>query len=86
MTLLCPSGRIPLVLILLPVVLPVLTHIFVSSKLPEKWKTSVVLPIPKVGSPAKFSDYRPICLLVCLLKVFEVLMARQMANSVEHGG
>jgi hypothetical protein len=49
---------------------------FVSSKLPEKWKTSVVLPIPKVGNPAKFSDYRPICLLVCLSKVFEVLMAR----------
>jgi hypothetical protein len=62
---------------LLPVVVPVLTHIFnhifVSSEIPGKWKTSVVLLIPKVSSPAKFSDYRPISLLVCFLKVFEVL-------------
>jgi hypothetical protein len=61
--------------LLLPVVLPVLTHIFnhvfVSSEFPEKWKTSVVLPILKVSSPAKFCDYRPISLLVCLSKVFD---------------
>jgi hypothetical protein len=60
---------IPLLFInlLLPVVLPVLTHnfnhIFVSSEFPGKWKTSVVLPILKVSSPAKFFDYRP-CLFV----------------------
>jgi hypothetical protein len=59
--------------LLLPVVLPVLTHIFnhifVSSEFPEKKKTSVVLPIPKIGSPAKFSDYiqtnQYSCLFVC---------------------
>jgi hypothetical protein len=61
--------------LLLPVVLPVLTHIFVISEFPGKWKTSVVLPISKVSSPAKFSHYRPISLLVCLSKVFEVLMS-----------
>jgi small basic protein len=38
----------------------------------------VVLPIPKVAVPVKFSDYRPISLLAGLSKVFEVLMARQM--------
>jgi hypothetical protein len=42
----------------------------------------VVLPIPKVRSPAKFSDYRPSSLLVCLLKVFEVLMAQQMERHI----
>jgi hypothetical protein len=56
--------------LLLPVVLLVLTHIFshsfVSSVFPEKWKTSVVLPIPKVGSSAKFSDYRPVFLTECV--------------------
>jgi hypothetical protein len=39
----------------------------------------VVLPIPKVN---KFSDYRPISLLVCLSKVFEVLIARQMERHI----
>jgi small basic protein len=38
----------------------------------------VVLPIRKVAVYVKFSDYRPISLLACLSKVFEVLMARQM--------
>jgi hypothetical protein len=68
--------------LVLPVVLPVLTHIFnhifVSSEFSGRWKTSLVLPIPKISSPAKFSDYKTISLLVCLSKVFEVLMARQM--------
>jgi hypothetical protein len=38
----------------------------------------VVLPIPKIAVPVKFSDYRPRSLLACLSKVFEVLIARQM--------
>jgi hypothetical protein len=71
---------------LLPLILPVLTnifnYIFVISEFPGKWKTSVVLPIPKVSSPAKFSDYRKISLLVYLTKVFEVLMARQMERHI----
>jgi hypothetical protein len=62
--------------LLLPVLTLIFNHIFVSSEFPGKWKTSVVMPIPKVSSPVKFSDYRPIILLVCLSKVFEVLMAR----------
>jgi hypothetical protein len=60
---------LPFKKLLLPVVLPVLTHIFnhifVSSEFPRKWKISVVLPIPKVSSPAKFSDYRPINRQLC---------------------
>jgi hypothetical protein len=40
----------------------------------------VVLPIPKV--PVKFSVNRPISLLACLSKVFQVLMARQMEAHV----
>jgi hypothetical protein len=62
--------------------LHIFDQIFVSSEFPSKWKTSVVLPIPKVSSPAKLSDYRPISLLVCLSKVFEVLMAQQMERHI----
>jgi hypothetical protein len=51
----------------------------VSSEFPRKWKTSVVLPIPKFSTPAKFSDFS---LLVCLSKVFEVLMSRQMERHI----
>jgi hypothetical protein len=45
-------------------------------------ETSVVLLIPKVSSPAKFSDYKPISFLVCLSKVSEVLMARLMERQI----
>jgi hypothetical protein len=55
---------------LLPALLPVLTHffyyIFVNSKLSDMLKTFVVLPISNIGSLAKFSDYIPISLLVCV--------------------
>jgi hypothetical protein len=43
----------------------------------------VVLPIPKMSIPVKFSKYRPISLLVCLSKVFEVLIARQMEAHIQ---
>jgi hypothetical protein len=42
----------------------------------------MVLPIPKVAVLVKLSDYRPISLLACLSKVFEVLMVRQMEAQV----
>jgi hypothetical protein len=35
-----------------------------------------------VGSPAKFFDCIPISLLVCLSKVFDVLMARQIEKHI----
>jgi hypothetical protein len=80
----CVDGYLSklLLLVFLPVLTYIFNHIFVSSEFPGKWKTSVVLPIPKVNNPAKFCDYRAISLLVYLSKVFEVLMARQMERHI----
>jgi hypothetical protein len=66
---------IPLLFVkmLLPMVLPALTHlfnfIFTCSEFPSRWKCAVVLSIPKVSNPAGFSDFRPISLLPCLSKI-----------------
>jgi hypothetical protein len=64
--------------LLLPVVLPVLTHIFnhifVSFEFPGKWKTSVVLPIPRVSNLLTVfqSGYRRHhCTTAAVLKVKE---------------
>jgi hypothetical protein len=46
----------------------------------------VVLSIPKVAFSVKFSDYRPISLLACLSKVFEVLMAWQKEAHIRRNG
>jgi small basic protein len=44
----------------------------------------VVLPVlKKVALPVKYSGYSPISLLVCLSKVFKVLMARQMDAHIQ---
>lgn len=36
---------------------------------PGGWKTSTIIPIPKVGKPKKASDYRPINILPTYEKV-----------------
>jgi hypothetical protein len=52
---------------LLPVVVPDLTHFsLISFSRASRWKCAVVLPIPKVSNPAGFSDFCPISLLLCL--------------------
>jgi hypothetical protein len=52
----------------------VFNHMFTCLEFLVRWGASVMLPIPKVAVPVKFSDYRSISLLACLSKVFEVLM------------
>jgi hypothetical protein len=76
--------KIPLSLIksLLPVWLGTLTHvynhIFTCSQFSARWRALAVLPIPKVAVLVKFTDYRPISVLACLSKVFDVLLARHI--------
>jgi hypothetical protein len=61
----------------------VFNYIFTCSEFPARWmRASVVLSIPKVAVPVKFADYKPVSLLACLSKVFEVLMARQMEANI----
>jgi hypothetical protein len=65
--------------VLLGTLTRVFTHIFTCSEFPARWGAFVVLPIPKIVVPLKFSDHRPISLLACLsYKVCGVFMARQM--------
>jgi hypothetical protein len=72
--------------VLLPVIFPALTYIyyyiFIYSEFPKQWKTSVVLPIPKVANPSNVYDFRPISLQPIFSKVAEILMARQMYSHI----
>lgn len=67
---------------LLPVILPVITHIFnyslTSSVFPISWKLSDTVPIPKKSSPSSLSDFRAINLLPGLSKAFENLIRHQI--------
>jgi len=64
---------------LLPYLLPYLTHIFnsilTSSNYPVAWKSAKVLPVPKSGN-----ELRPICILPIVSKAFEKVMNAQILH------
>lgn len=68
----------------LPFVLPPLTHIinyaFTSSTVPRAWKLSRVLPVHKKTMHRGLDDFRPISILPCLSKVFEILAKEQIVG------
>lgn len=72
-----------MILPLIDVVLPYITHIFnfsLSSKVfPNSWKLATVVPLPKNNKPSSFSHYRPISILPFLSKVMERLVHQQLS-------
>lgn len=50
---------------------------------PERWKTSTVIPIPKVGKPMKASEYRPINMLPTYEKVLELVVKEQIEKYLQ---
>lgn len=70
----------------LPLILPVLEHIFnfslQNSCFPELWKMGNVRPIPKVKNPETCQDYRPVSILCLLSKVLEKLVHKQVNEFV----
>lgn len=66
---------------LLPFILPYLTHLYNSilttSEFPAEWKKAKIIPTPKNGN-GNSVDYRPIAILPFLSKVFEKAVLRQM--------
>lgn len=71
---------------LLPVILPVITHIFnyslTSSIFPVSWKLADAVPIPKKSSPSNLCDFRAINLLPGLSKAFENVIRHQLLTHV----
>lgn len=47
---------------------------------PDRWKDSIVVPIPKIAKPSCSADYRPISLLCMLSKIFEKLLHGQIMH------
>lgn len=76
---------------ILKMVLPVIKDEFVgvindslrTGKFPEGWKTSTIIPIPKVNKPKKASEYRPINMLPIYEKVLELVVKKQLEKFLE---
>lgn len=53
-----------------------------SSYFPNKWKISLIKPIPKIKEPKSFNDLRPITLIPTLSKILEKIVQPQIYNYV----
>nr|XP_029131377.1 uncharacterized protein LOC114917641 [Labrus bergylta] len=47
-------------------------------KVPDLWKTSCIVPIPKKGRPSALNDYRPVALTSRVMKTFERLVLQHL--------
>ena len=47
-----------------------------SGRVPVRWKTSCLVPVPKTGCPAVLNDYRPVALTSHIMKTLERLFLR----------
>uniref|UniRef100_A0A3P9LKD5 Reverse transcriptase domain-containing protein n=1 Tax=Oryzias latipes TaxID=8090 RepID=A0A3P9LKD5_ORYLA len=51
-------------------------------KVPQLWKTSCVVPVPKTSRPTDFKDYRPVALISHLMKTMERLVLTHLRPMV----
>lgn len=62
-------------------------RIWSSGEIPESWKESVVIPIPKPGGNANCIDnFRPISLTSCISKTFERMVNHRLISHLEDQG
>ena len=47
-------------------------------KVPVLWKTSSLIPVPKLGQPVELNDYRPVALISHIMKTLERLLLSRM--------
>jgi hypothetical protein len=75
--------------IVVPHILSDLTHLFnfsiTTSTFASAWKTALVLPLSKCGSPTGLSDFRPISIFPVLSKGFERLICDQFVDYLDSG-
>ena len=49
----------------------------------DNWKTVRISPIPKIAEPMELKGYRPVPILPVLSKVYEKLVLKNLAVSIE---
>jgi hypothetical protein len=66
---------------------PVFSHIFNQSlrecKVPELWKTSTIIPVPKKSSASEPNDFRPVALTPPVMKCLERLVLRHLLQQCQ---
>ena len=65
----------------------VLHHIFQrsldSNQIPAIWKTSTVIPVPKITNPRQLNDFRPVALTSLIMKILEKILKNLVLSIVD---
>ena len=57
--------------------------IFDSGLLPDTWKKSSIVPVPKITNAKERNDFRPVALTSNIMKCFERLMLTQLLKQTK---
>lgn len=68
---------------------PIFAHLFQMSLdtyyIPGKaWKSSLIVPVPKVSKPCVLNDYRPVALTSIIMKSLERIVLKHILGEVQH--
>lgn len=63
--------------------LDILRVIWKSGRIPEEWKTSVIVPLFKKGDQEKMENYRGISLLCTAYKIYAELLRQRLEEEIE---
>lgn len=70
------------------VIAPILRSIFnmvmSTAFVPDIWKKSFIIPIPKKGNNADIKNYRGVCLQSIIPKLFDKLLTIKLQNATHH--
>lgn len=70
-----------------PLIVPIILHLvntcIETNSFPEMWKSSFLLPIPKISNPSELKDLRPISILPTMSKILEKVLDTQIRKYIE---
>jgi len=65
------------------VLLKLVNRVFLSGQIPDRWRTALVVSVPKKGDLTMIDNYRGISLLPVLLKVLATIVIRRITKGLE---
>lgn len=54
-----------------------------SGYLPQLWKTSTIIPVPKINHPIDFNHFRPVALTSLVMKNFEKILKENVVSLID---
>jgi ribonuclease HI len=63
--------------------LKALNGVWMMGDVPQEWKKGILCPVPKIGEPTLLSNFRPVCLLLSMMKLLEAMVGARLTRLVD---